>query len=230
MNPLREAGLRNSGILVSLVRVLHIALLFSLLVAVVQMSIFLGHISEAGFRVETEFHQIAQKSQDTLVYGQAVLSSARSTLETVRKSAMVQAGYYEAVARRSATVLGKLTLLTERTDERMERLAAEAERTLISAAETTRQLNRQLEQLGSEGTRLLMESSETVKTLRGMAEDESITASTQNLENSSENLADAMESADEAMGYVRDMLSPTRKGFWRLLLEWMLPWPTVHVP
>ena len=49
------------------------------------------------------------------------------------------------------------------------------------------------------------------------------------LADSSHNTAQATANMAEATGYLRDLLSPAKKSFWRRLLELMIPRPTVRV-
>jgi hypothetical protein len=46
----------------------------------------------------------------------------------------------------------------------------------------------------------------------------------------SQKASEATANTAEATGYIRDMLSPHRKSFWRRLLDLLIPRPTVDVP
>jgi len=50
-----------------------------------------------------------------------------------------------------------------------------------------------------------------------------------NLETATAEAAEASRNTAEATGYIRDMLSPTKKSFWRRVLELLIPRPTVSV-
>jgi hypothetical protein len=58
---------------------------------------------------------------------------------------------------------------------------------------------------------------------------EALNASAVNLETATAEAAEASRNTAEATGYIRDMLSPTKKSFWRRVLELLIPRPTVSV-
>ena len=197
-----------------------------------QVSYLLVQFARIGNRMEEELTITSIQTQNTLLYAQAVLSSARQTTEIVRKSAAYQMGYYEAMGRRTSLALAKLNRLIEHTDQRMERLTFAGEATLAAAQGTADALSRQTEQLSI----LLNEATKTTAAVGRLADDPSIPLALSNLETSTESLvlasahtAEATARGAEAIGYIRDMLSPTKKGFWRRLLELMIPRPSVHI-
>ena len=157
-------------------------------------------------------------------------------MEQVRKSAEFQMGYYESVGRRSALALGELAIFIRHTDERMERIVAAGEATLAAVEESAATVTQQTQRSGERADLLLEQSTESVAALEHLVENPAWEGSLSNLEISTSNLAtttahtaEATARASESLGYIRDMLSPTKKSFWRRLLELMIPRPTANV-
>ncbi len=211
-------------------------LLFLACVAGLQMTYLLAQLSASARRVETEFTETARQAQTTLLYSQAVLASVRGTTETVRQSAEQQTGYYEAVGRRSALALARLDLLIRHLDVRTERITRAAEVMAGQTGEMSSQVSSAAAALGGDAhevsghaANLLAASTQAVQDLHERISDpqleqiaEAMAASSQNTERATANVA-------EATGYLRDMLSPKKKSFWRWLLELAIPRPTFGV-
>jgi hypothetical protein len=145
-------------------------------------------------------------------------------------------GYYEAAGRRSALALADLDLLIRRTDQRLERIAqaaeavsAEAGRAAYEAGALAGVLREQTQAIGSAGSELLAASTGAVQQLNARLGDERFDQMAGALAASSENTLRASANVAEATGYVRDMLSPAKKSFWRKVVELLIPRPQVSV-
>ena len=213
------------------------ALLASLTVAALQLTYLLAQAGEIARTAENELLRTSSQAQATLLYSQAVLASIRGTTETVRKSSIEQMGYYEAVGRRSSMALARLELLIAHSDARMERMTQALENSSARANQSMDQigslavsLREDLHELSAQGTELAEASTATVARLDQRLADQRLDQITSSLAASSENAAQATAHVAEATGYIRDMLSPKRKSFWRRLLELLIPRPTVSVP
>ena len=213
------------------------ALLASLTVAALQLTFLLAQAGEIARTAENELLRTSGQAQATLLYSQAVLASIRGTTETVRKSSIEQMGYYEAVGRRSSMALARLELLIAHSDARMERMTQALENSSARANQSMDQigslavsLREDLHELSAQGTKLAEASTAAVARLDQRLADQRLDQITSSLAASSENAAQATAHVAEATGYIRDMLSPKRKSFWRRLLELLIPRPTVSVP
>ena len=213
------------------------ALLASLTVAALQLTFLLAQAGEIARTAENELLRASGQAQATLLYSQAVLASIRGTTETVRKSSIEQMGYYEAVGRRSSMALARLELLIAHSDARMERMTQALENSSARANQSMDQigslavsLREDLHELSAQGTKLAEASTAAVARLDQRLADQRLDQITSSLAASSENAAQATAHVAEATGYIRDMLSPKRKSFWRRLLELLIPRPTVSVP
>ena len=213
------------------------ALLASLTVAALQLTFLLAQAGEIARTAENELLRTSGETQATLLYSQAVLASIRGTTETVRKSSIEQMGYYEAVGRRSSMALARLELLIAHSDARMERMTQALENSSARANQSMDQigslavsLREDLHELSAQGTELAEASTAAVARLDQRLADQRLDQITSSLAASSENAAQATAHVAEATGYIRDMLSPKRKSFWRRLLELLIPRPTVSVP
>jgi len=213
------------------------ALLASLTVAALQLTFLLAQAGEIARTAENELLRTSGQAQATLLYSQAVLASIRGTTETVRKSSIEQMGYYEAVGRRSSMALARLELLIAHSDARMERMTQALENSSARANQNMDQigplavsLREDLHELSAQGTELAEASTAAVARLDQRLADQRLDQITSSLAASSENAAQATAHVAEATGYIRDMLSPKRKSFWRRLLELLIPRPTVSVP
>ncbi|OFW17629.1 MAG: hypothetical protein A3H27_16970 [Acidobacteria bacterium RIFCSPLOWO2_02_FULL_59_13] len=197
-----------------------------------QVSYLLVQAGKVLRTAELELQIASFQAQNTMLYAQAVLSSTRQTTEMVRKSAEYQLGYYEAMGRRTSLALAKLNLLIDHTDDRMERLTVAGEAALVAVQDSVDAMSRPAEQLGV----VLEAAAKTTAAVGRLAEDPSIPLALSNLETSTESLAlasahtaEATARASEAIGSIRDMVSPAKKSFWRRLLELMIPRPSVNV-
>ena len=174
----------------------------------------------------------------------SVLSSARETLDLSRRTLATQQGYYrdsashvKALTRAAAidaVQLGRLIELSQRavdnTDARLGRVSSSAESSLNALRGAASAVAEQTETVGKKSGDLMEAGTEAVEKAGNLAANPSLESSLAHLEASSENLQKTTEAAAQSMGYIRDMLSPTKKRFWRRLLEIMIPRPTVSVP
>ncbi|MBI3894480.1 MAG: hypothetical protein HY313_00975 [Acidobacteria bacterium] len=194
-----------------------------------QVSYLLAQFGKIGQAAEGEIRATSIQVQNSLLYTQAVLSSARQTIEIVRKSAEQQMGYYEAMGRRSSLVLAELSLLIRHTDELTERITFSSERALESLAAMTNEAAAQTMDVGEQSSALLATATAAIAALQETAESPALPQSLEHLEAASKNVEAATQAAEEAMGHIRDMLSPTKKSFWRRFLELMIPRPTLSM-
>lgn len=212
-------------------------LLAALTMLCVQLSFLLTQVSEIAGSAESELVKTAREAQSALLYSQAVLTSVRGTTEAVRKSAVEQMGYYEAAGRRSAAALARLELLISHTDARLERMTAAFESSSVHANENIDQIGmlagsvrKDLDGLSQRGENLVEVSTSAVERLDQHLADDRLNQIADALSQSSQNTAQATANVAEATGYMRDILSPARKSFWRRLLELLIPRPTLSVP
>ena len=201
-----------------------------------QASYLLGQLGGKLNATEQELQQTNREAQQTLQDAQAVLTSMRGTTETVRKSAVEQMGYYEATGRRSALALARLELLIEHTDSRMERATEAIETTAAHAAGNLDQIGAlaaatraDLDRLTEGSAGLMDASTAAVQQLDARLADARLDQVATSLVQSSDNTAQATANMAAATGYIRDLLSPAQKRFWRRLLELLIPRPTVGV-
>jgi ABC-type transporter Mla subunit MlaD len=216
---------------------LFCGLLLAGTIVCLQISAYLAQLSEATAQLEARTVDLTEEVRTTMQNAQAVLSSVRGTTETVRKSAVEQMGYYEAAGRRGSAVLARLEILIARTDARMERITQALEGASESANESMAQVGalaastrKDLGELAEQGRELMQASTESMELVSARLGDSRLDQIANSMATSTENAAEATANVAEASGYVRDMLSPTRKSFWRRLLELLLPRPTVNVP
>jgi ABC-type transporter Mla subunit MlaD len=173
----------------------------------------------------------------------SVLSSARETLDLSHRTLSTQQGYYRDSAShvkaltRAAAIdavrLGRLIESSQRavenTDARLGRVSSSAESSLDALRAAASAVAEQTESVGKKSGNLMDAGTEAVEKAGDLAANPSLESSLAHLEVSSENLQKTTEAAAQSMGYIRDMLSPTKKSFWRRLLEMMIPRPTVRV-
>jgi len=215
---------------------LHAGLLFLLLLLGLQASYLLAQVSQTVRLWNEAALDTNRRAQETLLIAQAVLVSVRGTTEQVRRSAEHQLGYYEAVGRRTSNLIAEMSFLVRNADQRLteasqatnEFLRAEAALT-AEAAQDFSSVAAQAEETLAESERLLAELRETAAAPEIRGSLEAIQASAQNLATATAEAAVAGRNTAEATGYVRDMLSPRKKSFWRWVLELLIPRPTVSV-
>ena len=209
------------------------ALLVSLLlvgcVVGLQVSYLLAQAGQIGNRLEEELLATSHQAQATLLYAQAVLSSTRGTTEILRRSAEQQMGYYEAIGRRSSLVLGELALLLRHTDDRMERITTATEDSLKASGQAMASVAEDSRRVSQPLAEFIETTTATANSLNELASSPEITGTLSSMNTATSHLAGATKNVEEATGYVRDMLSPTKKSFWRRLLELMIPRPTLGV-
>ena len=174
----------------------------------------------------------------------SVLTSARETLDLSRRTLSTQQGYYrdsashvKALTRAAAIDAVRLGRLlessqhaVENTEARLGRVTLAAESSLDSLRLAADILSEQTEAAGRKSGELMDAGTAAVEKAGDLAANPAPESSLTHLEVSSENLRKTTEAAAQSMGYIRDMLSPTKKSFWRRLVEMMIPRPTVSVP
>ena len=174
----------------------------------------------------------------------SLLSSAQITLDLSRQTLATQQGYYRDSAShikaltRAAAIdavrFGRLidasTSAVENTDARLGRVSSSAESSLEALRGAANSLAEQAETVGSKSEDLIDAGTLAVEKAGNLAANPSLESSLKHMEASSENLQKTTEAAAQSMGYIRDMLSPAKKSFWRRLLEMTIPRPTVSVP
>jgi len=182
--------------------------------------------SDAALNAQNELTKTLGTAREALLAAQAVLVSARGTTEQVRRSAEYQLGYYEAVGRRTSNLLAETTFLVRKAEERMKEISSASTEFLRKEAALTEEMAEDLGRVAVQAEGTLAESERLLAELRGAAASPevrgslaAIEASTKNLEAITAEAAVASRNTAEASGYVRDMLSPTPKSFWRRLLE-----------
>jgi len=202
-----------------------------------QVSYLLVQAGKVLQRTEEEVAVTGAEVRTTLLYSQAVLSSARQTTEIVRKSAEHQMGYYEAVGRRTSLLLANLNILVGNANEHLDELGEAALATIgtgaQAAARITEDVDRVAEQADSalaESERLLYEMRQTMAAPEIRGSIEALHGSAVNLETATAQAAEASRNTAEATGHIRDMLSPTKKSFWRRMLELLIPRPAISIP
>jgi hypothetical protein len=201
-----------------------------------QMSYLLVQAGKALQRTEEEIVMTGAQARATLLYSQAVLSSARQTAEIVRRSAQHQVGYYEAVGRRTSLLLANMNILIRNADEHLDQLTEAALVTIESGAHATASITEDVDRVAAqadatlaESERLLSELRQTVASPEMRGSLAALNATAMNLENATAEAAVASRNTAEATGYIRDMLSPTKRSFWRRVLELLLPRPAIAV-
>lgn len=211
-------------------------LLVAGIVIELQVSAYLAQVSEATTRMFAEGEALSEEVRAATQYAQGVLASVRGTTETVRKSAVEQMGYYEAIGRRSALALARLDILVNHADDRMERMAralegisAHAQQNMDQVGLLAASAQEDIHGLSVHGTKFLVTSTATMQRVDQRLADEHLDQIVNSLAETSEKAAESTANVAEATGYVRDILSPKRKSFWRRLLELLIPRPTDSV-
>jgi uncharacterized protein YoxC len=228
MEPNRIVKLGRDGLLTSL-------LLIGCIVGL-QTSYLLVQAGRVLQRTEAEIAVTGAEMRTTLLYSQAVLSSARQTTELVRRSAEHQMGYSEAVGRRTSLLLANLNILIANANEHLDELSEATLVTIESGAQATASITEDVGRAAAQADAALAESERLLSDLRQKlaapeiaSTIEALNASAVNLETATAEAAEASRNTAEATGYIRDMLSPTKKSFWRRVLELLIPRPTVSV-
>ncbi len=190
-----------------------------------------------GLQVTFLLAQAGGALQDLEISLSGVFSNAGDTLALARRTFAAQQGYYrdsashvKALTKAAAIDAVELGRLIEHTDARLDRISSGTESTLASANAAASVLAQETQSVGEESRKLLEAGTDATNKAGDLAADPEIKQSLANLEQSSENLKTTTAEASQAMGYIRDMLSPTKKSFWRRLLEMMIPRPTVQIP
>jgi len=215
---------------------LHAGLLFLAILTGLQVSCLLAQVSQTLSLWNAAAMRMNRTAQETLLTAQAVLASVRGTTEQVRRSAEHQLGYYEAVGRRTSNLIAEMTFLIRNTDERLEEITRASNALLQNGAAVTAGAGEDFRRVTEQADATLAESEQMLAELRGTAAApeirgslEAIAATTKNLETATGAAAIAAENTAEATGYIRDMLSPKKKSFWRKLFELLIPRPAIAV-
>lgn len=215
---------------------LQAGLLFLAVLVGMQVSFLLAQVSQTLRVWNDAAMRMDRTAQETLFTAQAVLSSVRGTTEQVRRSAEHQLGYYEAVGRRTSNLIAEMTLLSRHTNERLEEVSHATNMFLENEAGVTKQaaedlgrMTNQADATLAESERLLAELRETAASLEVHESLGAIEASAHNLEAATAEAGEATRNTAEATGYIRDMLSPKKKSFWRKLFELLIPRPAIAV-
>lgn len=190
-----------------------------------------------GLQISNLLTQASQLLGDTATSAGSVLAKASATLDLSNAALKTQQGYYrdsashvKAFTKAAAIDAIRFGRLLDDAGAHLERISSAAEASLDSARAATSALAVQTEAVGNESRTLLQAGTETTKSVGDLARDADLKESLKNLETSSEDLQRTTAAAAQAMGYMRDMLSPTKKSFWRRLLELMIPRPTLRIP
>ena len=207
------------------IRALVCACLLVALLAGVRLSTLLSTLEMEARRASGVLHTASAQLQQTLHSAEAVLLSVRSTTEAVRRSSASQLGYYEAIGRRSSTVLAETALLIRHTDARMERLSRQAEMLLEQSRHAVDTASDSLAATAASTAETLSATTAMANSAQAQLESVNIAPLLNNLTIASEHLSGTAAAAEQAMGHVRDILSPTQKGFWRRLVEAFIPRP-----
>ena len=207
--------------------------LFLCIVLGLQMSYLLVQAGKVLQRTEAEIAVSGAEMRTTLLYSQAMLSSMRQTTEIVRRSAEHQMGYYEAVGRRTSNLIAEMTFLVRSTEKRLEEVTQATNEFLRNEATATAEIAQDFGRVAAQADAALAESERLLAELRQTIAAPEIRGSLAALNASAVNLetatAEASRNTAEATGYIRDMLSPTKKSFWRRVLELLIPRPTVSI-
>lgn len=215
---------------------LHAGLLFLAILVGLQASLLLAQVSQTLRAWNDDAVRMNRTAQETLLTAQAVLASVRGTVEQVRRSAEYQLGYYEAVGRRTSNLIAAMTFLIRNTDERLEEITHATNVFLHNEASVTAEAAQDFGRVAAQADATLAESERLLAELRETAAApevrgslEAIEASAKNLSAATAEAAVASRNTAEATGYIRDMLSPKKKSFWRKLFELLIPRPAIVV-
>jgi len=161
---------------------------------------------------------------------------ARSVMEEQRGYYRDTASHIKALTRAAAIDAIRFGRLIDKMDQRTERLTTAAETMMLEAKDalagvqdSSQAVANVANQLGDQPRLLLEASTEAAQALQRRADDPNLNAAAESLAQSSANVERMTASAAEATGYVRDMLSPQKKSFWRRILELMIPRPSINI-
>lgn len=209
---------------------LNQALLSCLLVATTLTALRLMQLASTleDHLAQTELHIAATASRldSTLLHVEALLSSLRGTAEDVRRSSTSQLGYYEAIGRRSALLLGEGTILLRHADGELRRLARSSDDLLRQSQAQLDQLAHELQLSARAATESLQSAGQLADTAQARLQAPEVSATLANLSTASGELARSAATSAEAVADLRAIISPERKGFWRRLLEAFIPRPS----
>ena len=163
-------------------------------------------------------------------------SRAARTLDVIHQATIEQRRYHKAFARAAAIDAARLGKLIENTDRRVERITREIENTarasraaMVKAGHAAAAAGVQAGDAGYELQLLLAAGRGALENVERLAGDPALHRAARGLEETAANSARASGAAAEAAGHLRDAVSPRRKSFWRVLIEWVLPRPTIPV-
>jgi len=213
-------------------RAIEVAVFLGLLVVVVILAF-------AGWKLlgtMDEIHETVVVSQDTLRLGRATLAEQRVYYRALSKMVVKDANRLgKAITAVEDLVRGENARLAASHQE-AGRLLAELRGTsragtdaLAAAQAMTLRVNEQVGALSADSRELLAAGTRAVDQVEVRLKDPSLDATVANLAQSSANLERMSRAGAESAEAIRDVLKPTRKPFWRRLLELMIPKPTVRL-
>ncbi|OFV98236.1 MAG: hypothetical protein A3F68_10085 [Acidobacteria bacterium RIFCSPLOWO2_12_FULL_54_10] len=196
-----------------------------------------------GLQITYILHQASASFAEQHLSALDVAQEARQTMLLARSVMEEQRGYYrdtashiKALTRAAAIDAIRFGRLIDKMDQRTERLTTATEAMLFVAKDalagvqdSTQAVANMANQLGDQPRLLLEASTEAAQALQRRADDPNLNAAAESLAQSSANVERMTASAAEATGYVRDMLSPQKKSFWRRILELMIPRPSINI-
>lgn len=177
----------------------------------------------------------------------STLTEVRRTVTVLREAAEEQRGYYRDSAsalkatskaafiatRNLARYIEKLDSATgtilSNTDGRMEDIAKATVQTLERSHGAAAAVEKQVGATGYQAEQLLADARGAVRNLEALAARPELAANLQNMEKATAHTAKTAENLEQATASIRDMLSPRKKGFWRRLLELLIPRPAVNL-
>lgn len=162
----------------------------------------------------------------TLRHAEALLASLRATAEAVRRSSVSQLGYYEAVGRRSSLLLAEATLLIRHADRDLRQLLRTTNQFLAHSQLRMDQLGAQLELSARSADAAFQSAAHLSARAQERLQSPAVSATLENLAAASDHLAASAAASAEVLHSLRAIVAPTRKGFWRRLLEAFIPRPS----
>lgn len=134
-----------------------------------------------------------------------------------------------AVLNNANTAVKNIADLAADMNGRTERLTRASEALLSDSATAPREASIQVQTNGRELHQALADAHTAAENLHRLASGPALTEAASNTAKSSANIERMTAAAADSAESIRDMLSPTKKSFWRRLLELMIPRPTVRV-
>ncbi len=180
--------------------------------------------------------QVAAESQLLVADARARMVAASRNLNAI----LIQLGlasdewrraslYSGEISKRTAQLIVNADARAERVTRAFELTAQEAQADLHKIGLAAAAVGKRSDQVGYEAAHLLASGTAAVESLDRLARTPAWEAAAADLARSSANLEKATANTAEATGYIRDMLSPRRRPFWRRLLELLLPRPVAAI-